>query len=118
MPGVRAKGRAWRTRLGTMAGSGWSTGLLSLWDDFEVMLNSTVLCGALVVLIPARNALELNNGQAACGLKTGLMVRLCGNCGCNDRDAGERRWARARAGWSHCAAVTRLHCRPRRCSIA
>jgi len=76
-----------------MAGSGWSTGLLSLWDDFEVMLNSTVLCGALVVLIPARNALDLNHGQAACGLKTGLMVRLCGNCGCNDRDAGERRGA-------------------------
>ena len=65
----------------------WSTGLLSFWDDFETMLNSTVLCGALMPLIPARNALDLNNGHATCGIRHGILVRMCSNCGCNDRDA-------------------------------
>jgi len=65
----------------------WSTGLLGIWDDFEVMLNSTVLCGALVPLIPSRNALDLNNGSAACGLRHGFIVQMCSPCGCNDRDA-------------------------------
>lgn len=65
----------------------WSTGLLSLWDDFETMLNSTVLCGALIVLVPARNALELSNGQASCGLRHAFVQRMCSNCGCNDQDA-------------------------------
>jgi Cys-rich protein (TIGR01571 family) len=65
----------------------WSTGLLSIWDDFEVMLNATVLCGTLVPLIPARNALDLNNGAAACGLRHGLVQRAFAKCGCNDRDA-------------------------------
>ena len=69
-----------------MSGS-WSTGLLSFWDDFETMLNSTVLCCALVPMMPARNALDLTNGQPACGMRHGLLARLCGNCGCNDRDA-------------------------------
>jgi Cys-rich protein (TIGR01571 family) len=65
----------------------WNTGLLSIWDDFETMLNSTVLCGALVCMIPARNALEMNSGQAACGIRHGLLARIFRNCGCNDRDA-------------------------------
>jgi hypothetical protein len=79
--------------------------LLSIWDDFEVMLNSTVLCGALVVLIPARNALDLNNGHAACGLKTDLMVKLCGNCGCNDRDAGTDMRVRTRLAGMPCLCL-------------
>ena len=70
------------------AAMSWSTGLFSIWDDFETMLNSTVLCGALVPLIPARNALDLNNGQAACGITCPRRVLgVCSNCGFNDRDA-------------------------------
>ena len=56
--------------------------------NFETMLNSTVLCGAMVPLIPARNALDLNNGQAACGVTCPRRVLgVCSNCGMNDRDA-------------------------------
>ena len=65
----------------------WTTGLLSIWDDFETMLNSTVLCGALIVLLPARNALELNNGHAACGVRHEMLARAFNSCGCSNKDA-------------------------------
>ena len=65
----------------------WTTGLLSIWDDFETMLNSTVLCGALIVLLPAHNALELNNGHAACGARHEMLARAFNSCGCSNKDA-------------------------------
>ena len=67
--------------------SSWSTGLLAFWDDFETMLNGTVLCGAMVVLMPARTNLDLVGGTATCGIPTVKLMPCVEPLGCSEQDA-------------------------------
>mmetsp|Transcript_45459 Transcript_45459/g.108495 ORF Transcript_45459/g.108495 Transcript_45459/m.108495 type:complete len:144 (+) Transcript_45459:354-785(+) len=64
----------------------WSTGLCSIWDDFETMLNATALCGGLLMCLPAKNNVDLNGGNAMCGLGGGPFTPLFKDCGCSDAD--------------------------------
>uniref|UniRef100_A0A7S0QIP9 PLAC8 family protein n=1 Tax=Cryptomonas curvata TaxID=233186 RepID=A0A7S0QIP9_9CRYP len=65
----------------------WSTGLLAMWDDFETMLNGTVLCGAMALCLPAKNTMDLNDGRASCGIPSDKCLPMVKNCGCSSRDA-------------------------------
>mmetsp|Transcript_20236 Transcript_20236/g.39291 ORF Transcript_20236/g.39291 Transcript_20236/m.39291 type:complete len:143 (+) Transcript_20236:91-519(+) len=67
--------------------SGWSTGLLAFWDDFETMLNGTVMCGAMVVLMPARTNLDLVGGTATCGFPSTKIMPCVEHFGCSEQDA-------------------------------
>jgi len=65
----------------------WSTGILAFWDDFETLLNGTVMCGAMIILMPAHNNLELLDGQASCGLGVRRIMPFVKDIGCSERDA-------------------------------
>ena len=46
------------------------------------VLNATALCGSMLVCLPAKNNVELNGGQATCGLRGGPILRMTKDCGC------------------------------------
>jgi len=52
-------------------------------------MSSTLLCGALNLCIPARNAVDLNGGKASCRMsaRQSTVANAFRGWGCSDRDA-------------------------------
>mmetsp|Transcript_41431 Transcript_41431/g.107332 ORF Transcript_41431/g.107332 Transcript_41431/m.107332 type:complete len:145 (-) Transcript_41431:2022-2456(-) len=65
------------------AGLPWATGLLGLYDDFEVFVQGTLTCCCMC----ARNKVELEEGKPAFGMNPAPIVRGFKKMGCNERDA-------------------------------
>jgi len=65
------------------------TGLFSVFDDFEALSASTLLCGTLNLCLPARNAVDLHGGRASCrmGDRQANVAKAFRGWGCTDRDA-------------------------------
>mmetsp|Transcript_22700 Transcript_22700/g.52963 ORF Transcript_22700/g.52963 Transcript_22700/m.52963 type:complete len:142 (-) Transcript_22700:245-670(-) len=64
----------------------WSTGLLAIFDDYEIYSHATNCCGVGLLVMPVRVGLEVFDGGPTCPVPVDLMVSLFQRAGCHERD--------------------------------